>query len=101
MVVVHEDGLNVIHLREDSQREYTTERFAEVVDTFRIEEPLFSPGIEEDPVGERRALLPYHENACVLQLPYSNSVTILVSMGREAGRDLVEFVESCREILRG
>ncbi|WP_232703536.1 hypothetical protein [Halobacterium wangiae] len=100
VVIVSNDDHEVYYLNDDLQQEYTRETYAEVVDTFRLEDPFLSPELAGKPVGERRALIDYHEKACVIQLPYSDSETILISVSRDAGRDLIEFVESCREIVR-
>jgi len=101
VVIVTEDDHTIHYLSDDLQREYTEEAYKEVVDTFRLEDPFLSDDLADTPVGERRALIDYHENACVIQLPFSETETILISVSRDAGRDLVEFIESCREIVRG
>jgi hypothetical protein len=100
VVVVKGDDYDIIYLSDALQEEYTKEGYTAVVDTFRLEEPFLSPGLSGQPVGERRALIDYHEHACVIQLPYSDEETILLSVSREAGKDLIEFIESCREIVR-
>lgn len=101
VIVVEESGFEVSYLREDLQETYTEREFAEVVDAFRLENPFLSPGLKHQPVGERRALVHYHENACIIQIPYSDTETILISLSREAGRDLVGFIESCRKVVGG
>lgn len=101
VIVVSESGYEVSYLREDLQETYSREGFAEVVDAFRLEQPFLSPGLQQQPVGERRALVHYHENACIIQIPYSKSETILISLSQEAGRDLVGFIESCRQVVAG
>jgi hypothetical protein len=100
VVIVREDDHEIRYLRDDLREEYTSDTYREVVDTFRLDDPFLSPGLTAKPVGERRALIDYHENACVIRLPYSESETILISVSRDAGRDLIEFIESCREIVR-
>jgi hypothetical protein len=100
VVIVDRDGMDVRYLREDLQQTYTEGTYATVVDSFRLNDPFWSPELESQPVGERRALLHYHERACVIQFPYSESETILISVSREAGRNLVGFIESCREIIQ-
>ncbi|ACM56516.1 hypothetical protein Hlac_0918 [Halorubrum lacusprofundi ATCC 49239] len=100
VVIVRDNDHEIRYLKDDLQREYSKEAYAEIVETFRLENPFLSPALEGTPVGERRALIDYHENACVIQIPYSESETILISVSRDAGRDLIEFIESCREIVR-
>lgn len=68
-----------------------------MVDTFRLEDPFLSPGIESRPVGERRGIVHYHENAFVIQFPVSASESILISLSPDAGRDLMDFLETCRQ----
>lgn len=101
VVIVRPTGFDIHHLSDQLQREYSREQFAKVVDTFRLDQPEFSPGIEGEPVGGRQAVLHYHENAFVLQLPSSQEETILISVDPEVGRDLLGFIESCRELVRG
>jgi hypothetical protein len=101
VVVINEDAHEIRYLRGDLQKKYTSETYEAVVDEFRLADPFQSPELAGKPVGERRALIEYHENACVIQFPYSETETILISVSREAGRDLIEFIESCREIVRG
>lgn len=101
VIVVNESEVEVNYLRGDLQKSYSREGFAEVVDAFRLEQPFLSPGVQHQPVGERRALVHYHENACIIQIPYSETGTILISLSQEAGRDLVGFIESCRQVVVG
>jgi len=100
VVIVRDDDYDIHYLSDELRREYTNDAYEAVVDTFRLESPFLSAELADTPVGERRALIDYHENACVVQFPYSESETILISVSREAGRDLIEFVEACREIVR-
>jgi hypothetical protein len=100
VVIVTEDDHNIHYLSDELQREYTNETYKAVVDTFRLDDPFLSDELAGTPVGERRALIDYHENACVIQLPFSESETVLISVSRDAGRDLIEFIESCRKIVR-
>jgi len=100
VVVVREDDYEIRYLRDDLKEEYTSDTYREVVDTFRLDDPFLSPELSSKPVGERRALIDYYENACVIQFPYSEEETLLISVSRDAGRALIEFVESCREVVQ-
>lgn len=100
VVIIREEGWEIQYLRSDLWEEYTAETFDRVTNTFRLEEPFLSPEIESRPIGERRAIVHYHENAFVLQFSYSENATILVSLSRDTGRDLLEFIEDCRRIIR-
>lgn len=100
VVTIRNENHEIHYLSDGLKRDYSKETYAEVVDAFRLEEPFHSPGLTGKPIGERRALIDYHENACVIQLPYSGSKTILISVSREAARDLIEFIEACRNIVR-
>lgn len=84
-------------LRDVVQNQYSQEAFSAVVDSFRLDEPFLNPGTHERPVGERKAIDHYHNKAYVLQFPFSEWDSILVSLEREAGRDLLEFIEECRK----
>lgn len=101
VVVVRPTGHDVVYLDDGLKRVYTEETFGEVVDTFRLEEPFLSPGIDGRPVGERRAILHYHTNAFVLQFPFSDDETILISVDPDVGRDLLGFIETCRALVHG
>lgn len=97
VVIVQPNGQEIHYLRDDLKKEYTEETFSDVVDAFRLETPYLSPGIESRPVGERRGIVHYHEHAFVIQFPVSNSESILISLSPEAGRDLMDFLEICRQ----
>lgn len=100
VVIVKPNSIDITHLADRLQQEYTREIFFEVVDSFRLEDPLFSPDIEGHPIGQRRALVHYHEHAFVLQFPYSDAETILISVSTDVGQDLLGFIEHCRQLVR-
>jgi hypothetical protein len=97
VVVVREKGFDIIHINDEVRKEYSQETFSEVVDTFRLEKPFLDPGTHERPIGERKALVHYHDKAFVIQFPFSERESILVSLNQETGRDLLEFIEECRK----
>lgn len=99
MVIITEDGWEMNYLRDDLQRQYSKDSYPKVVDFFRLEQPFSSPEIEGRPIGERRTIVHHHENAFVIQLPFSETETILISLGCDAGQDLLSFIESCRQIV--
>lgn len=101
VVIVQPDGFEITYLNDALKREYAREEFADVVDTFRLDDPLWSPDIEQMPVGRRRAVLHYHANAFVLQFPCSDEETILISVTPEVGRDLLGFIDECRKLVQG
>lgn len=100
VVIVRDEGYDVSHLREDLERRYSEDEFAKVVDSFRLREPFFDPGIRSSPIGERRAVVHYHSNAFIIQIPFSETDSILVSVTSESGRDLLQFIEKCRQIVK-
>lgn len=99
VVIVQEDGQEIHYLRNDLRGGYTEHEFAQVVDAFRLDDALIAPEIDDTPVGERRAVVHYHENAFVLQFPFSASESILISINSEAGRHLLQFIEDCRQLV--
>lgn len=99
VIIVREDNHTVAHLNDDLRQRYSPDTLSKVVDTFRLREPLFAPDIEGDPIGERRAVVHYHEQAFVLQIPFSETETILISVSRDVGRDLLGFIEECRQLV--
>lgn len=99
VLVVSGSEYSVEYIRDDLRRAYSQETFTRVVETFRLKQPLFTPEIEAYPVGERRAVVHYHEHAFVLQFPFSESETILISVEEDVGRDLLEFIDTCRRLV--
>lgn len=99
VAVIRENGWETSYLREDLREKYDQETYAAVVDAVRLDRPL--PDTGSLPIGERRIVLQHHENALVLQFPVTETETILVSITPEAGRNLVEFIESCRRTIDG
>ncbi|WP_178915203.1 hypothetical protein [Natronomonas gomsonensis] len=96
VVVIREDGHDIHYLREDLRERYDGETYGDVVDTFRLEDPYTSPGVEDQPVGERRGIVHYHEHAFVIQFPVSDAESVLISLSRDSGQNLLEFLETCR-----
>lgn len=96
VVVIREEGHDIHYLREDLRERYDGETYGDVVDTFRLEDPYMSPGVESQPVGERRGIVHYHEHAFVIQFPVSDAESVLISLSRDSGQNLLEFLETCR-----
>ena len=101
VVLVTENDWETAYLRDDLKTVYDRRTYSEVVDAFRLQEGFMSPNIDGHPVGERRALVHYHESAFVLQFPFSETETILVSVTNDAGRDLMGFIETVRQVVEG
>lgn len=99
VVIVREQDYDIEYLNNELQRRYSTEAFTKVVDTFRLKQPMFAPEIEESLVGDRRAVVHYHEYAFVVQFPFSETETILISVSRDVGRALLDFIERCRQLV--
>lgn len=99
IVVVTEDGWRMAYLREDLKAEYDREGYSAVVDTFRLEGQVLAPETEGLPVGERRALVHYHENAFVIQIPFSRTESLLISLNDSAGASLMGFIEAIRDVV--
>lgn len=100
VVIVEPEGYEVAYMAPDLKEKYSRDTFSKVVETFRLKNPYFSPEIKGYPIGERRALIHYHKNAFVIQFPFSETETILISLTRDVGKDLFEFIESCRRVVR-
>lgn len=100
VVIVTPDDFEPYYLSETLRDQYSKGTYANVVDAFRLETPMFSPEIDDFPIGERRAIVHYHENAFVIQFPFSETETILISVQPEVGRELLRFIEQCRELVR-
>lgn len=100
VVIVQPDDYTIHHLRDDLRSRYNETTYQQVVDSFRLNDPFFSPGIEGSPVGTRHAVVHYHENAFVFQFPFSAEETILASVAPEVGQDLLGFIEECRRFVQ-
>lgn len=98
IVILTDDGWEGVYLRDDLRKEYDYGSFDTAVEAFRNTQ-LDTPGAAPLPLGDRRAAVFYHENAFVLQFPYSERETILVSITPEAGQNLLEFIENCHQIV--
>lgn len=101
VLVMSGPDYSIEYIREDLRGAYSKETFSQVVETFRLKQPLFSPDINAYPVGERRAVVHYHEHAFVIQFPFSETETILISVEEDVGRDLLEFIDTCRHLVEG
>ncbi|SDN15502.1 hypothetical protein SAMN04487949_3518 [Halogranum gelatinilyticum] len=99
VVIVRDENYDVHYLRSDLEAQYSDETFSEVVDIFRLDSPFLAPDVNSNPVGERRAIIHYHERAFIIQFPFSETESILISLSRDAGRDLLQFIEKCRSIV--
>jgi hypothetical protein len=97
VVIVKEEGYSVVHINDKLREQYTQESFSDVVESFRLERPHLNPDTHERPLGERKALVHYHQQAFRLQFPFSARESILVSLDCETGRDLLVFIEECRK----
>ncbi|PSP79968.1 hypothetical protein BRC88_07605 [Halobacteriales archaeon QS_4_69_225] len=96
VAVVTPGGWELHYLRSDLKREYDEDAYGEVVESFRLEESSLAPATGDRPVGDRLAVVHYHENAFVLQFPVEERRSVLVSVTSDAGRELLEFIEECR-----
>lgn len=99
VVIVQEESHEIYYLRQDLREEYTEATYEQVIETFRLDDSSISPEIDGTPVGDRRAVVHYHENAFVLQFPFSETESVLISITPEAGRSLLQFIEDCRQLV--
>ncbi|RDZ64980.1 hypothetical protein C5B90_01025 [Haloferax sp. Atlit-12N] len=99
VVIADDDGYELEYLRDDLSEQYTKGTLTEVVSDLRVETPFSTTGIDTHPIGERRAVVHYYENAFVLQFPFSGAERIIISIGTDAGTDLLQFIEDCRRIV--
>lgn len=98
VVILQPDDWTGVYLRDDLREAYDEDTYEAVLDRFRA----FSTDPTPDPIGEigeRRALVHYHEEAFVVQLPFEDEASILVSVDADVGRELLTFIEQCREQL--
>ncbi|CQR50229.1 MULTISPECIES: hypothetical protein [Haloferax] len=99
VVIADGDGYELEYIRDDLSERYTERTLADVVSDLRVETPLSAPSVDSPPAGERRAVVYYYENAFVLQFPFSETERIIISVGTDAGTDLLWFIEDCRRIV--
>lgn len=99
VIVVPESGFEIAYLNDRLEESYSMGTLANIVEAFRLDQPFFPPDIDGAPVGERRAVVHYYENAFVLQFPVSSTETILIGVDCEVDRDLLEFIDTCRRLV--
>jgi len=98
-VTITPDDFTVHYLSDELSRRYDEASFDAVLDEFRIDPSFLSADGGDYPIGDRRAIIYYHEHAFVLQIPAGGSRSHLISVTPDVGRDLMRFVERCREQL--
>ncbi|MFC7129676.1 hypothetical protein [Haloferax chudinovii] len=99
VVIADDDGYELEYIRDDLSERYTKRMLADVVSDLRVETPFSTPSIDSPPAGERRAVVYYYENAFILQFSFSETEQIIISIGTDAGTDLLQFIEDCRRIV--
>ncbi|WP_148413444.1 hypothetical protein [Haloferax sp. KTX1] len=99
VVIAADDDYELEYIRDDLSEQYTERTLTEAVSDLRVETPFATPGADSHPAGERRAVVYYYENAFVLQFPFSEAERIIISIGTDAGADLLGFIEDCRRIV--
>lgn len=99
LAIESEDGYAIEYLRNDLRQKYDEHSYSETIDHFRAEAPTGRSDLGDNPIGPSRALVHYHEHACIIQVPLSGSRTLWISVSRDVATALSTFVESCREIV--
>ncbi|ELZ60192.1 MULTISPECIES: hypothetical protein [unclassified Haloferax] len=99
VVIADDGGYGLEYIRDDLSERYTERTLTAAVTDLQVETSLSSPSSDSSPAGERRAVVYYYENAFVLQFPFSEAERIIISIGTDAGADLLRFIEDCRRIV--
>lgn len=89
------------YLREDLKSDYDEATYEQTVELFRDTHDVELPPESAEHIGQRHAIVHYHEHAFVFQFPFSETETILVSVEADVGRELLGFIEACRQIIQG
>lgn len=100
VALVTADGWDGIYLRDDLKEQYGKSTYTEAVEIFRPTETTDFSNDVTLPLGSRHASVFFHEDAFVIRFRYSLDEYILVSIGPEAGRDLLEFIDDCKRIVQ-
>lgn len=101
VVLITQDGLDGIYLRDDLKEEYSEPLYSDTVGMFRTTEETDFLNDISSPLGIRHATVFYPENAFVFRFRYSWDEHILVGIDPETGRELLEFIGDCQTIVQG
>ena len=97
-----DEGLDVVHLRDDLRANYTKDRFAGLVDTARGVHDQVAPLRDLDaPLGAYGSAAHTFEHAVVLQFVVDDETGYLASFDRDVGAGLTEFASACLAALEG
>ncbi|WP_136717942.1 hypothetical protein [Halorientalis salina] len=97
--VLTPDDWEVVYLRDDLSEQYAPDEYEQALTAFRATTEVDQPAVETLPIGERRAVVHYHEHAFVLQFPYQPGKTVIVSVEPAVGSSLGSFIDECRELV--
>jgi len=97
VAVLYEDDCEVVYLRDDLRESYEPEDYKEVADSFRIEMRGEQHLKKESPIGPKRSIIHYHDNAFVFQFPHDDCHSIILSVAPSVGSDLRSFINACGE----
>lgn len=91
------DGFEVVFIREELRDVYDGSEYGELIrEAVEVQEAVQRTDTESGPLGPEEATVHAFEQAFVFQFPVERSRGVIVSIDRDVGRFLGEFVNSCR-----
>jgi len=98
VAILYEDDCEVVYLRDDLREEYTPEAYESVAELLKVSDPA-GTATDDLPVGERKALVHYHDGGFVFQFPRENCHSIVFSVESDVGSKLESFIRTYRNKL--
>ncbi|WP_435096792.1 hypothetical protein [Halarchaeum sp. P4] len=93
-----EDGWEALYRRGDLPAERAERRTSAVVEKARARDPLREP---DSPFGDLDATVELYENGVFIIIRESATEGVIVSLERDAARNLAGFVVECERIVSG
>lgn len=94
------EGHTVVYTREDVEYGYTEDRLASLVESVSdIHETLTGMGTDKEPLGVPQASIQVFEYGFVV-LFVDGQQGVAVSVDREVGPEISEFLDSCRTVFQ-
>lgn len=97
VVILYKDDCEVVYLRDDIRQTYTPDSYKQVAESFQIDLNTEIHERSSSQIGEKAAVIHYHEGAYVFQFPCDDCHSILLSVEPQVGTQLKSFIEGCQK----
>lgn len=92
------DGWEILHLRAGIDRQELEEQLPRLHGIIKDRQAIVRED-EYPPLGESEGAIELHEHGTLLHIREGESAGVVVTLDRDAGRNLAGFVEKCRDLL--